>query len=299
MRNMMSRYKTRILSLFAFVILLAGCSADYNNVQRFMDEPIAPSSLNACLAEGYRVFAKEEVKKDGSWGGAVFLAKKGIAAKRNKQVSPYNIQDFATTNANIEEIDFARQRLIQALQGANSFSQQCACGNAQAAYDRWVEQATDNLYGDSGSFYRRAGGPASKEDVAIARENFENAMAKGCEKGRPVRVKRAAQSQMLVMVTFKHDSQELTPKTVNILYRLRNQLKDQTILLVGHTDSVGPDNYNYHLGLRRAKSVAKKIEEFNIKKVQVRSRGEKQLLIPTRDGVSNEQNRRVEIFLIR
>lgn len=89
------------------------------------------------------------------------------------------------------------------------------------------------------------------------------------------------------------DSSVALPEVIEAMKK--RQAPDVSV--VGHTDSVGSSKYNRELGLKRANSVADKIRAEGLKNVEVsvQSEGEDKLLVPTKDGVAEPQNRRVEI----
>lgn len=67
--------------------------------------------------------------------------------------------------------------------------------------------------------------------------------------------------------------------------------------VIGHTDRKGAPDYNDALGRTRAEFVARLMVErrFQRARISVQSRGERELLVPTPDGVDEPRNRRVEI----
>lgn len=69
--------------------------------------------------------------------------------------------------------------------------------------------------------------------------------------------------------------------------------------VIGHTDRRGNDRENDALGLTRAQFVATLMERqgFVRSRLSVQSRGEREPLVPTADGVDEPRNRRVEIRL--
>jgi OmpA-OmpF porin, OOP family len=102
-------------------------------------------------------------------------------------------------------------------------------------------------------------------------------------------------------INFKFNSAELEPEALVTLRSLSAalndpQLKEAKIMIVGHTDAVGDDNYNMQLSERRADAVRKMlIAAFSIDAVRLQAmgRGKRELKDPSRpdDGI----NRRVEI----
>jgi outer membrane protein OmpA-like peptidoglycan-associated protein len=73
--------------------------------------------------------------------------------------------------------------------------------------------------------------------------------------------------------------------------------KATQIVVTGHTDTVGSDAYNMRLSRRRAESVAAELEAKGIpsSEIEIVAKGKKDLLVPTKDGVREPQNRRVQI----
>lgn len=104
-----------------------------------------------------------------------------------------------------------------------------------------------------------------------------------------------------VKVNFAFDSIKLENETLLTLRALgtalnSDELADQTILVIGHTDGRGTDEYNDDLSSRRAISVVRYlVDKHRVNAVRIRSEGhgERELLHP--DDPENEINRRVEI----
>ena len=67
--------------------------------------------------------------------------------------------------------------------------------------------------------------------------------------------------------------------------------------MAAHADRSGPSAYNRRLSQRRAEAVAAELVRHGIRTEQIafRAFGETRPLVPTRDGVRETQNRRVEI----
>ena len=73
--------------------------------------------------------------------------------------------------------------------------------------------------------------------------------------------------------------------------------KASEIVVTGHTDTVGSMEYNDKLSLARAKAVSKLFVDRGLaaQSVIAVGRGERELLVQTKDQVSEARNRRVEI----
>ncbi|MCA9537627.1 MAG: OmpA family protein [Myxococcales bacterium] len=68
----------------------------------------------------------------------------------------------------------------------------------------------------------------------------------------------------------------------------------------GHTDTRGSDRYNYRLSSDRSRAVRKYLTEKGVGRDRLVAcgYGESQLLVETRNGVENQQNRRVEFVIL-
>jgi outer membrane protein OmpA-like peptidoglycan-associated protein len=99
---------------------------------------------------------------------------------------------------------------------------------------------------------------------------------------------------------FEHDSVDLTVKSKALLQKVIGTIRDRAavdVSVVGHTDTVGKDNYNCVLSLKRARAVASILRGKGIDPsvLDITSHGKRNPLVPTGDQVPEPRNRRVEI----
>ena len=101
---------------------------------------------------------------------------------------------------------------------------------------------------------------------------------------------------------FNEASDDLTPESRAELERMladvaKRPVRD--IVIVGHTDAVGSDQYNDALAKKRAERVKAMLVERGIAggDIDAIGRGKRDLLVPTPDGVAEPRNRRVEIVV--
>lgn len=103
-------------------------------------------------------------------------------------------------------------------------------------------------------------------------------------------------------ILFEFDSSTLQPEAKENIYKLANILKkypDSNILIAGHTDSDGSDQYNQALSERRAKAVSDYtlMQGVASSRLSIVGLGENEP-IATNDTVEGKQlNRRVEIAI--
>ncbi len=101
-------------------------------------------------------------------------------------------------------------------------------------------------------------------------------------------------------VFFMFDSDEFTVESKIAFDQVLTEVANwpgAEVVVTGHTDSVGTDEYNDALSLKRAATVAKRLIAAGIpaERVSVAGRGEREPLVPTRDEAPEPRNRRVDL----
>ncbi|MCS0633411.1 OmpA family protein [Telluria mixta] len=102
---------------------------------------------------------------------------------------------------------------------------------------------------------------------------------------------------------FDFDKAVLKPAGKASLDDLVGKLKDinlEVIIAVGHTDSVGTDEYNQKLSVRRAEAVKAYLQSKGVEsnRVYTEGKGEKQPVADNKTAAGRAKNRRVEIEVV-
>ena len=147
----------------------------------------AESSLNTVLPEGdafsqalareYQQRADSEAYQDGNWTDAVLFIERMHASAAGEVVPPLNPDDFfvGSYRAELEE---GRAALIRALGPDGGIRDRArACAKAQRYYDGWVEQASDNKWGEGGSYFGGPGGDVQPAWTMAERAAFHEYLA--------------------------------------------------------------------------------------------------------------------------
>jgi len=105
-----------------------------------------------------------------------------------------------------------------------------------------------------------------------------------------------------VNLYFENNYKVLTSTSKEKLPYILIQIKQRIpadISIIGHTDTKGASSSNHKLGLERAEYVKEWLlsSDVDLHDLKVKSYGESDLLIETKDNVSEAKNRRVEIFI--
>lgn len=101
---------------------------------------------------------------------------------------------------------------------------------------------------------------------------------------------------------FDVDSYQLRPATKENLYELSNTLRkyeNTNILIEGHTDATGSDEYNKELSQQRAKSVTNYLVAQNVasSRITTMGYGESQPIADNDTQTGRQKNRRVEVAI--
>ena len=99
---------------------------------------------------------------------------------------------------------------------------------------------------------------------------------------------------------FTSGSADLTSSSLRLIPKVMEAIRARNstdIIISGHTDTVGTDDYNRKLSLRRARAVEKILISKGIydEQIEVTYHGKGNPLIPTGPGVDEPRNRRVEV----
>ena len=99
---------------------------------------------------------------------------------------------------------------------------------------------------------------------------------------------------------FRFESDELTDQSKALIPQILAAVKEhavQDVVVIGHTDTMGTQQANYGLGLKRAMTVRNLLVDagLNGSTMDVTSVGELDLLVKTPDETPEPRNRRVDI----
>jgi OmpA-OmpF porin, OOP family len=156
---------------------------------------------------------------------------------------------------------------------------------AQAKFDCWVEEQDENHEDDKIA--------ACKNDTLAALDELEK---------KEMAAAPSVASPMNYTVYFDFDKSVITPAGQEVINQVLSDAKmhnPSSISVTGHTDLVGPEDYNMALSLRRADAVRSALIAGGVSadKITVAGRGMSEPAVPTARGVKEARNRRAEIIL--
>ena len=105
-------------------------------------------------------------------------------------------------------------------------------------------------------------------------------------------------------LNFDFDKSNVKAEYYDLLHNLKEFIEQNNyeVTIVGHTDSVGSNKYNFGLSRRRAESVKAKLIEFGLAEDRIagiEAMGEEQPIATNATKEGRAQNRRVEFKLVQ
>jgi outer membrane protein OmpA-like peptidoglycan-associated protein len=103
-------------------------------------------------------------------------------------------------------------------------------------------------------------------------------------------------------ILFDVDRADVRPEAQTELAKLAgilNKYEDTNVLVEGHTDATGPEDYNMNLSVRRASSVATFLSVQQVQRARLSAvgYGEVQPIASNETAAGRQQNRRVEVAI--
>lgn len=276
------------LLALAALTMLSACDTSASLDELREVTPVGDDYSKA-LAEGYREFAEQKAAAY-AWETSKYFADKGLMAAYGRDIEPEDATNWEISPAAQPEFAEARTKLMAAIQ-ANRSTQPEMAAAAVVAYDRWLVLAYDDTSASSIAGQRVA-------FYAILTKLSE-AQAAVSENVPTTTIPAETTSTVLY---FPMDSDHLGDTAQAALAQLVTYVTSAgnvTVIINGHADRVGSEQYNLDLSQRRARFVVEALKHAGISEQLLKyfAFGESDPAVPTEDGVAEPQNRRVEIFI--
>ena len=269
----------KVLGAIAALGLLAGC---VSNIEEVGKAKGTGSAFTQALTEEYKSFVAEE-HDEYDWAAADYFARKGLTAASGTAVPPEDPATYDLGDA-AGEIAAARQRLITDLDNGGRDAKPAVAAKAQVKFDCWVHEQDEGWQKDEIA--------ACKNDLMAALDELEKKEAAAAPAMAPGNY----------TVYFDFDKAVINAAGQQVINQVLADARmhpPSSVSVTGHTDTVGPADYNMALGLRRADAVRTALISGGVPadKITVASRGFTDLAVPTGPNVREAKNRRAEIIL--
>lgn len=270
----------RKIAAFAALALCSACTTASLEELRRADP--TGSAFQQALAMEYRAFSESEAKQY-DWVDMDHFAEKGLLAIYGGDAQPEPVANWNIPVSMQSDFETARARLLAALTEENKTSRPQLAARAQYFYDCWIEQQEENW---------------QVADIAACRDGFFAAIEElqGDSGEAPVTVSTSR------IVFFQWNKASFTADGLRIIGSVIEELLSESgyeIILNGHADRSGSDEYNMSLSQQRVQAVRDKLVEGGVNNdvISEFAFGETDPKVMTKDGVRERSNRRVEIFI--
>lgn len=292
----------RILIASLALLIVAGCLRFEIDVLR--DQQLQGKTFTMVLARKYRDLAEKEAALY-DWMDANHFARKGLKAAQGLPVEPENPSDWRIAETLLPTVDDARYQLVSIVDENTKKISPEASANAYQLYDCWVEELeedwqTEHIDACRDQFFemldylKSAKSAVGDEDVTTSIVKDVNDTATNEPQGNVAR--------SIYAILFDFDSAQITDEGRAIIEEVANEVRmlhSFDLILHGHTDTAGPEAYNYKLSKKRAKAVKQGLvnEGVDDNAIILYGFGETKPAKVTADDVREPANRRVEVFL--
>jgi OOP family OmpA-OmpF porin len=249
-------------------------------------------AFDAALQKEYITIAEREYG-ESDWEHAGLFARKATAAGNGEAVMPEEPANWMLPDDKVQVFTDARAALLDALDGGGRDLAPAEAAIAQANYDCWIQETevlnegfqSDDIAYCRGLFWDNL----ALVEEAIAPE--PEPMAEPAPAPEPV--------ARDYLVYFDFDKANIRADAASILDRVVAAIAEtgsSSVTLIGHTDTMGPADYNLVLSERRAVSVAEYLTANGVTgEIDTEGVGQTDLRVPTPDEVEEQENRNVQI----
>ena len=254
-------------------------------------------NFNGYLSLEYLQYSRDLANKY-SWVDSEYFAMKGIEASRNKQVFPEVPENWYLDNSQIEQATLARKKLIILLFNFKAQKElPIQLAHLQLLYDCWISREKESWQ------------LASMAKCKILFFRLEDEISKylkdkkSKEEIKIITIKKPEFTKFDIyfdLDLYKFSSRA-NKSFVGLFEYLESLNGDYQILLVGNADRMGKELYNDVLARKRSLIVKNRLIKNGVPSsiITIKSLGERNPDIITKNGDKNHNNRRVSVYVLK
>jgi OmpA-OmpF porin, OOP family len=337
MKKHFGEFNIKQLTLVLIIALISGCANTWHahtdgdddhhqgdsrqSSQQYVNQSSSDQGYNLPpffrhLADGYLELSKDE-NYEHHFGEVEVFADKSRRAAVGEHVIPHYVNQRAVPKSTVLELETARARLMRVMQTSVFRTHPFELARAQVKFDCWLEEQEENINQNDietckSEFYRLMDllDPMGKKQVAQMEKpiNQELVLAGPNDEGPfvdckcKVKPKQPSERKRFI-VYFDLDQAIIREDAAIVLEKVKKyyfETKPAQIIVQGHTDRSGNNQYNQSLSTRRSNNVMQALRLAGLPKDKIKKGqyGEKKPQVPTKDGKRLQENRRVEIWFI-
>ena len=301
-----------ICALGLMTVSLSACMSEINTVRELSTDG---DSYQGRLVSGYRDLALYEADRMYDWFDARTFARKAIAATESISIKPENPDNWSLDDNDRPQAESAHSRLISAISQGFTTRAPTSAADAQVAFDCWIEQLEEGWQLDHIAKCRNLFDAAMQENVVIKVSRAPTLIRESNDLGevfytedileqQPACGPESDQSaeEMTFSLYFNHGDAAIAENDHLIVVEIAKIVAEkniQELFVTGHTDRSGSSDLNMELALDRATNVWQALLENGVNPTHmwIGAHGEMSAEIATADGVRDQRNRRVVIYI--
>ncbi len=247
---------------------LSACANIYENAKDA--SPTGDAYSQALFTELMAIADAERRQED--WTDANYHAGRALAVANGGTIEPTPPEARDLGPEFSGELQSAYSSLNRVLAEGAASEHPGVAAKAFAGYECWLEQAEEGHQAD---------------DIVTCKNQFNEAMATLTAEPVATGPWKVFFPTDVASVDFEGQ------QAVSAAADAATANPDATLIVQGHTDTVGSEEYNLELSKRRAQSVVEILNNMGIStdRMTVGAVGESELLVPTADGVPEQDNR--------
>ena len=295
-----------------FIIVFTINSCAHFRIKNLEKNKLSYNNFYEFLSKEYLDFAKYELYEMHDEIDANYFAYKASLSLNKKVFFPEKPKDWNIPEKYLEDANYRFDSITNLINKKlyNNFPKEFA--KMLIGYDCWVEQVEENWQlEDINLCYKKfnqnfkliSNFQHAEEDSLKKADNLENSKKKkNIDKNNASDTTNITETQVFeTFVFFEFDKFTLSSDQVIELekfIRTSMQNTNMTILIEGHTDTMGTDLYNLKLSNKRAAFIKDYLIKRNLNNtIETIAYGETKLLVNTENGKKEKQNRRAELYL--
>ncbi len=275
----------RLATLVGLAAILSACAG--MELDGVKDLEPQGSEFQAELYAGYVKLATREHAEHDYRDSDRFAMKAGGAA-HGEDVAPTDLSERLIASDRAEELSKARSRLVTMLDGSGRDKAPAIAAHAQINLECWMQEQEEGHQPD---------------DIGECRNAFYGSVVAAEVAMRPPPPPEPEPVYVTYYVVFfEFDSSELSnaaKQTLDEAAATALAMKPYKIIVRGHTDRAGSEEYNLGLSEQRALAVASYMIDHGAGRFAIAAEGlgESEPIAKTSDNVRDGRNRRVEVTL--
>ena len=288
------------------LLFLISCSASY---EKLRNEAFShPNKFSKYLFEAYKVKADFEAIEMHDWNSAKLYSEKALAAIEGERILPQRISYWKIEPAKRFDLIKGYNNLMTIYDVALNLDPY-NLAKAISSLDCWSEQQEENWQtwdinkcrDDFINAMHTIYGILDEKNRESSKSEFNSNISKNVNSSNDISsiVTQDKQKNILQIIYFDFDKSNLTNVSLNEIKNFVNinKKKINKFIIVGHTDTMGTNEYNMKLSIERAEVVKDILLKIGIKQenISILGKGENELSVKTEDEVSHPANRRAEI----